>query len=298
MQKRPRLALVAMLVVLALDSSAATLHASNFIGSYIWHSRDPNHGGFSGLELSADGSRFTVISDRVGWTTGQIIRDSRGHITKITAAPVVDLYDTNARPLRGNRADSEGLAIAPNGQAFVSFEGTGTARIMTFASLSKSGKDMRRPPEFATLRKNGALEALAIDAKGALFTLPESPRGSGPYPVYRYANGKWDQTLTLPRNKDFDAVGADFGPDGRFYLLERGFHGIFGFSSRVRSFALTAKGFTDQRVELQTAPATHDNLEGISVWRDAAGDIRLTMIADDNFFWAQRTEVVEYRVAQ
>ncbi|WP_028913820.1 esterase-like activity of phytase family protein [Pseudorhodobacter ferrugineus] len=296
MQKRPRLALVAMLAVLALDSSAATLHASNFIGSYIWRSRDPNHGGFSGLELSADGSRFTVIGDRAGWTIGQITRDGRGHITKITAAPVADLKDSDGRPLPANRADSEGLAIAPNGQAFVSFEGIGTARIMTFSTLSKPGKDLPRPPEFATLRKNGALEALAIDAKGTLYTLPESPRGSGPYPVFRYAKGKWDQTLTLPRSKDFDAVGADFGPDGRFYLLERGFHGIFGFSSRVRSFALTAKGFADQRVELQTAPATHDNLESISVWRDAAGDIRMTMIADDNFFWAQRTEVVEYRV--
>lgn len=296
MQKRPRLALVAMLVVLALDSSAATLQASNFIGSYIWRSRDPNHGGFSGLELSADGSRFTVIGDRAGWTIGQITRDSRGHITKITAAPVADLKDTDGGTLPANRADSEGLAIAPNGQVFISFEGIGTARIMTFSSLAKSGKDLPSPPEFATLRKNGALEALAIDAQGTLYTLPESPRGIGPYPIFRYANGRWDKTLTLPRTADFDAVGADFGPDGRFYLLERGFHGIFGFSSRVRSFALTANAFTDARTELQTTPATHDNLEGIAVWRDAQGTIRMTMIADDNFFWAQRTEVVEYRV--
>ena len=36
--------------------------------------------------------------------------------------------------------------------------------------------------------------------------------------------------------------------------------------------------------------------DDLAVWRDANGAIRLTMIADDNFFWVQRTEVVEYRV--
>jgi hypothetical protein len=115
-------------------------------------------------------------------------------------------------------------------------------------------------------------------------------------PVYRYRAGKWDQTLTLPRTKGFDPVGADFGPDGRFYLLERGFHGILGFSNRVRSFALGSNAFTDERLEMQSAAGTHDNLEGIAVWQDKHGDIRLTMISDDNFFWAQRSEIVEYRV--
>lgn len=40
----------------------------------------------------------------------------------------------------------------------------------------------------------------------------------------------------------------------------------------------------------------HDNLEGISVWQDPDGRIRLTMISDDNFMVFQRTEIVEYAV--
>lgn len=297
MQKRSRLALIAGLCgILALDSSAAPLPPSNFIAAYTWRSDDPRHGGYSGLEISADGLQFTVISDRAGWTTGTITRDANGRITAMQARPVAPLLDSTTKRLRGERADSEGLAIAPSGEIFVSFEGKGTARVMQFADLSKPGHDLPRPPDFANLHSNGALEALAVDAKGTLYTLPESPRRTGPYPVYRYANGTWDQTLSLPRNKGFDAVGADFGPDGRFYLLERGFHGIFGFSSRVRSFALGPAGFGQERLEMQSAAATHDNLEGLAVWRDTKGAIRLTMISDDNFFWVQRTEVVEYRV--
>jgi hypothetical protein len=69
-----------------------------------------------------------------------------------------------------------------------------------------------------------------------------------------------------------------------------------GFSNRVRSFALGPNAFTGERLEMQSAAGTHDNLEGIAVWQDRRGDIRLTMISDDNFFWAQRSEIVEYRV--
>ena len=35
-------------------------------------------------------------------------------------------------------------------------------------------------------------------------------------------------------------------------------------------------------------------MEGISVWRDAAGRTRVTLISDDNFFALQRTVIVEY----
>ena len=42
----------------------------------------------------------------------------------------------------------------------------------------------------------------------------------------------------------------------------------------------------------------HDNLEGLAVWRDDSGAIRLTMISDDNFNLLQRTELVEYAVPE
>ena len=64
----------------------------------------------------------------------------------------------------------------------------------------------------------------------------------------------------------------------------------------MRSFALGEGGLTDERVEMESATGQHDNLEGLSVWRDGAGVIRLTMISDDNFSFFQTTEIVEYRL--
>ncbi len=50
----------------------------------------------------------------------------------------------------------------------------------------------------------------------------------------------------------------------------------------------------DETLLLETASGTYDNLEGVSVWRDAGGRLRATMISDDNFKFFQRTEIVEY----
>ena len=45
-------------------------------------------------------------------------------------------------------------------------------------------------------------------------------------------------------------------------------------------------------------PGRHQNLEGLSVWRDEGGILRLTMISDDGFksFWS--TRFVEYRLLE
>ncbi|MDN5786764.1 esterase-like activity of phytase family protein [Pseudorhodobacter sp.] len=295
MQKRSRLALIAgMVLVLALDSSAAPVLPGQYIGTFVVYSSDPQFGGISGFEISDDGRSFVALSDRARWTEGRLNRNEAGKITGITAAKMRPLLDETGKQWRGERADSEGLAIAPNGRAYVSFEGKHSARVVAYARMGRSAQPLPSAKAFANMPANSALEALAVDAAGAVYTMPEDPKG--PYTVFRFRNGAWDSNLTISHQADFQAAGADFGPDGRFYLLERGFHGIFGFSSRVRSFALTVRGFRDERVEMQSNPGTHDNLEGLAVWRDEKGDIRLTMIADDNFYWVQRNEVVEYRV--
>ena len=89
----------------------------------------------------------------------------------------------------------------------------------------------------------------------------------------------------------------DIGPDGRLYLLERAFDG-FGFRTRVRSFAMTGGDLGPGRVLVQSTLREFDNLEGLGVWRDGSGAIRLTMISDDNFRRFQSTQFVEFAVTE
>ncbi|MBE0412558.1 MAG: esterase-like activity of phytase family protein [Yoonia sp.] len=260
------------------------------VGQYRWQKDDdPAFGGFSAIEVINDGMEFVAISDRGGFTKGRFEREN-GIITNIVASPVQRLRGTDGAPIPAGENDSEGLAIGADGRVFISFEGVHLVR--AFDDLSAASMPQPQPREFANMQINASLEALAIGPDGALYTLPErSGRADQPFPVYRFKNGRWDQPFDIPRRGTFLAVGADIGPDGRFYLLERDFFGI-GFRSRVRRFDLT--GGSEERL-LQTRIGLHDNLEGISVWRAEDG-LRLTLISDDNFLFFQRTEIVEYRL--
>ena len=295
MRRRSFLGVVAGLV-LTLQGSASVSPQPGYVASFTWTSDTARFGGFSALELAADGVTFTTLSDRGGWVAGTLHRDAAGRIVGISAGRVHPLLGKKGQPLAAGRKDSEGLAIGRDGTAYVSFEGW--ARVVRYGRIGGAGENLPTHPDFARMQDNAALEALAIDANGWLYTLPErSGHLHRPFPVYRFRDGVWDQPFALPREGSFLPVAADFGPDGQLYVLERQFRGLMGFASRVRRFRLGMDRLLAEETLLETAVGLHDNLEGLSVWRDAGGALRLTMIADDNFSFFQRTEIVEYRVA-
>ena len=271
--------------------------AVSHVATYTWRMDDPDFGGFSGIEITRDGQHFHAVSDRGTIRWGTIERDEQGRITRMGAEGWTRLRDATGKPLpKGRPADAEGIAIAPDGTIWISFEGV--ARVVRYDTPESPARPLPRPDAFARMQVNSSLEALAIDDQGTIYTLPErSGALRRPFPVWRWRDGEWDQPFAIPRSGNWLAVGADFGPDGRFYLLERDFMGLLGFLSRVRRFDLTENGAENETILLQTRPLQYDNLEGISVWDDGQG-IRITMISDDNFHFLQRTQIVEYRVAE
>lgn len=261
-----------------------------YLGTYVWNERREGFGGFSGLELSPDGLGFTALSDRILLISGHLRRNRAGVVTDVESGPSEPLLDTEGGLLKGARADSEGLAIGPDGTLWISFEGRVRVR-----RQNADGSDptlLPEHPDFSRMRRNSALEALAVDAEGVLYTMPEQPfRGEGAFPVYRFRGGSWDIAFHLPFRDGFSVSGADVGPDGRLYVLERDFTGL-GFRSRLRRMNLDGTG---EEILLTTATGTHDNLEGVAIWADAEG-LRATMISDDNLYFFQETQFVDYRL--
>ncbi len=296
MRRRSQFRLTAALAVLVgLQSSAGAALPEGFVGSYDWRIADPRFGGLSSIELTDDGTGFTAMSDRGTLFQARISRDDTGAIMAIHDVVILTLKGAGDAPLDPARNDTEGLAIAVNGTIFVSLEGP--ARVLRFDTPDGSAANLPTPPAFDAMQKNSSLEALAIDANGWLYTLPErSGALNAPFPVYRFRGKDWDQPFSIPRDDTYLPVGADFGPDGKLYLLERKFHGLLGFQSRVRRFVVTGDAIDAGTVVLETPVGQHGNQEGLSVWRDGAGQLRLTMVSDDNFRFFLRTSLVEYRI--
>lgn len=274
------------LIAVALLWASSAGAEAEYLGTYVWDRPEAEFGGLSAFELASDGLSFVALGDRAVLYHGALIRQA-GRITDVTAE-AAPLLSPKGAPLDGYLADSEGLALRPDGRIYVSFESY--HRVWTYAEIGGPAAWLPRHPDFRNLQPNSALEALATDAAGRLYTLPErSGRFDRPFPVYRWTGTAWDRPFDLPRHGPYLPVGADFGPDGRLYLLERDFNGLT-FRTRLRSFAPDG---TDERTLIETA--RHDNLEGIAVWQDGT-DLRITMISDDNFRMFQRTEIVEYRL--
>jgi hypothetical protein len=295
MRRRPYLALILALAAAGLlQARAATVAGrdpAQFVGAYVWSVSDSRFGGYSGIEVDADGAGFVAVSDRGGLVRGRLERRD-GVISGVGEVAFSPLADRSGKPAR---YDAEGLAVADDGTLYVSTEGP--ARVIRFRTPDAPAERLPQPEAFRLMQVNSALEALAIDARGRIYTLPERSGELGrPFPVWRWNGRTWEQPFAIPRTGDFLPTGADFGPDGRLYLLERDFTGILGFRSRVRRFTLDGDAIVAEETLLTSRTGTFDNLEGLSVWQDEGGATRLTMISDDNFRGFQVTEFVEYRL--
>lgn len=282
--------LIVLLLLLPLFAQAQALTPA---GRIVMKLDLEGFGGLSGIEISADGN-FLAVSDIGQFIKGSLTRVD-GKLVGATIAPLRPILDSKANPLTGLNTNAESLAIALDGSIYVAFEGN--HRIMRHETLTAAAQFLPKHPDFQTLQRNSGLEALAINVDGILLTIPErSGIETRPFPVYMFDGNEWSQPTSIPRDGDFLVTGADFGPDGRFYVLERAFKIPLGFAMRIRRFTFVNDTLTDGETLLVARTNRLDNMEGISVWADEYGQTRLTLVSDDNFNPLLRTVIAEYLV--
>jgi hypothetical protein len=283
----------ALALVCGLTGPGAAEQPAQFIGQYHWTNPAGWFGGFSALSIQAQGTQLIAVSDAGRLVRGTVSR-TKGQITGVNIRSTARLPDMNGRPLRKKRTDAEGLAIGANGTLYISFEQFHLVR--SYSSRIVPLGVIEPLPAFKAFRPNAGFEALAIDRHGHLFALPERPRSARTgFQVYRHDGQRWTHAFRIRKQQRYLAVSAEFGPDGQFYLLERRIT-LLGFQSRIRRWTLVDGQPQNETIILKTNPGQFDNLEGMSLWRDIQGRLRITLVSDDNFRSFQTTELVEFAI--
>lgn len=306
MRRRSLLRLIALTAALTLAVFCAAAWAASVVwrvsqrgedravhlSTYRWHEDAAWFGGLSALEVSENGMGFVALTDRGHLVAGRFWREA-GAITSVELLRDERLTDTDGAPVTSKLEDSEGLAFGPGEVFYVSFESP--HRVLEYSPTGV--RELTAPKAFRAFRFNSSLEALARFDDGRLIAIGEAaPRAPETGRVWQWSEAAgWQSLGPYPEQDGFLPVGADMGPDCALYVLERKFPSV-GFRSRLRRFEVTADGLTGGQLLLNSALAEYDNLEGLSIWQDESGALRATMISDDNFFWLQRTEIVEVRL--
>ena len=75
---------------------------------------------------------------------------------------------------------------------------------------------------------------------------------------------------------------------------------LIGVSIRVLRYDLGEDGFPLPRTRTQLAAFESasgiDNMEGLSIWTDRKGRVRMALISDDNFNLIQRTLLMDFEI--
>lgn len=245
---------------------------------------------FSGI-ASSDGAEVLLLSDHGFIVSGRLERGYAQQITGFQIRQVAPLLNEAGQPLTGSLHDSEGIAVGRDGRIYVSFEQHN--RVLAYARLGGPAEPMGEHIDFERMRAGRGMEALAIDHDGTIYAIPERPaRATYGFPSYRWRTGEWTGSFRLPMDGVFLPVGADFGPDGQIYVLERE-HGTSGFRSQVRRFAIRGRAISEPQLVMRSDYGQFGDLEGLSVFRDWNGRTRLLMVADDERGTWGNSEIVD-----
>jgi hypothetical protein len=276
--------------------------ALEFRGALALSSPIEAFGGLSGLDVSADGRALVAVSDRGAVVTARLDYGPGGELSAARDIAARPLPDRDGRPVRGSRADAEGLARLPDGRWAVAFERRHRVQLYAADPGGPAGRGtaLLGLEGLETASSNGGVEALAALPDGRLLAIEEGEDDAGgAHRAWLGGEGSWKR-LTYVARDPFRPTDAAVMPGGDLLVLERRASILGGFGARVTRVraADVRPGAVLRGEELAVieSPLTVDNFEGIATAPAPGGGLNIYLLSDDNFFPLQRTILAMFRL--
>ena len=173
--------------------------------------------------------------------------------------------------------------------------------------LAARGEPIKVPPDFKTFTFNKSLECLAVPPKGSplagqlIVVTERSLDNQGNHRSF-LIKGDHVARFSVKRSDDFDVSDCTILPPADLLLLERSYSPLRGVAMRIRRIPL-ASIKPDTLIDgkpLIVADLAYqiDNMEGIAVHRNAAGETIITLVSDDNFSVIQRNVLLQFALVE
>jgi hypothetical protein len=243
--------------------------------------------GLSDLSVTADG-RLTAITDEGDVFEAKVQLDASGRLVGLSETKLRPLPGLDGQPLPNKQAgDAEGLAVLPNGERLVSFEGDHRIWRYTVAPDGTWSRPAPAPKPATIFPDNEGMEAIsAYPAAGADAYLVGGEEGE----VWLCRLSADCKSLPPQSGPDFTWGLTGFSPFAGTAVatLHRGYDPVRGWRAVVRFISDPTLPAARQR----TSAALHidgamprDNFEGVSLTSAPAGapagSTRLYLISDD-----------------
>lgn len=283
------------------NSTDRTFGRLTFRGGLVLTSVDRDFGGLSGMAMASNGHSFVAVTDEGRWLTADLAMTGT-RPTAITHARLGPILGQDGKQaLRKRDRDCEAIA-------FVDGDLTRGALLMAFERLHRIERfpivdrivqppvgALRMPAEARQMKGNAGIEAMTVMAggphKGAVIAFSERFPDADDTLVGGHVGWLWidgePRRLGLRGIGGFDLTDVASLPDGSLIMLERRFRWTEGVRMQLRLIPANeiAPGRMAEGQVLLTTDLTSeiDNMEALSVHRDAAGATVLTLLSDDNF---------------
>lgn len=295
----------------AVGSDQARFGPLVFNGGLDMTSRLSHFGALSSIRFTDAGMHFIGVADTGFWYRGVMERDEDGRPKGVSGFQMKPIPDTRGAYSNAKwETDAEGIAVGPDGGLTVSFErrhrvSTYSAPGERFDPVYQQDLDFVVPAR--ELRSNRGFETITYapaggTLAGARVAITEKSIDKAGNIFAAVLEGPLKGIFKIARSDGFDITDGDFLPDGDLLILERRFTMAESVSMRIRRIAgadIKPGATVDGDVWL-TADLLYqiDNMEGLDVWQNDAGETFLSLVSDDNHSLLQRNLYLEFKLVE
>jgi len=272
-----------------------------------------NFGGLSGIATARDGARFIAVTDEGMWISGDIEYEA-GRLTNVANVKIAPMLDRRGRSFVGkNATDAESVATYDarglDGELLVAFERNQRIGLYNFGTKGVGAREkiIPLPVEAKKMRGNKEFESVGRYPEGSplektIIVISERFLDDAGNIIGWLIGGPTPGRFTVKRIDDFDITDLTITPDNELIILERYFSVFSGVKMRLRkikSADVKPGAVLDGEVLFEADQKyTIDNMEGLASHRTADGEVRLTLISDDNFNAFQRTLLMQFALTK